>query len=144
MTERLKTLYKSVILKHNNEPLHFAKNESATEVVKANSPVCGDRFTVYFDIEEGRVTNLSFYGHGCAVSKASTSILCEKLSDLPLESALEVCQHFFAHLPTESDLKDQLEEFEAFSAVQYFPGRRQCAVLCWEEMQKKLINYRRQ
>lgn len=138
MTERLKALYQSVILKHNNTPVHFVKNESAAYVIKANSPVCGDRFTIYFDVLNGVITNLSFYGYGCAVSKASASILCEKLNGQSLKNVQGIVNQFFEHLDPESNPENPLEVFEAFSAVQYFPGRRQCATLSWEEMTKLL------
>jgi len=135
MNDRLKALYKTVIVKHNNEPVQFEKNESAQHILKANSPVCGDRFTLFFDIEDGIIKKLSFYGHGCAVSKASTSIMVQKLLGQTIEKALKISEDFYDHIHQENDLsKPEIEEFEAFSAVKFFPERKQCATLSWDEI----------
>ncbi len=135
MNDRLKSLYKTVIVKHNNDPVHFEKNESAQFVIKANSPICGDRFTLYFNIENGVLKNLSFYGHGCAISKASTSILVQKMIDQPIEKVLEICEDFYTYVHPENEAPSLIiEEFEAFSAVKFFPGRMQCATLSWNEL----------
>ena len=135
MNERLKVLYKTVIVKHNNEPVQFEKNESAQYILKANSPVCGDRFTLFFDIDNGVIKNLSFYGHGCAVSKASTSIMVQKLLGKSIDTALKICKDFYSHIhPENEQTAPRKEEFEAFSAVKFFPERKQCATLSWDEI----------
>lgn len=143
MNDRLKALYKTVIVKHSNEPVHFAKNESAQHILKASSPICGDRFTIFFDLEGGEFKNLSFYGHGCAVSKASTSILVQNLNNQPIQKALETCKEFYKHVDPANGLPDPArEEFEAFSAARLFPGRMQCATLSWDEMATFLKTHR--
>jgi len=135
MNDRLKALYKTVIVRHNNEPVQFEKNESAQYILKANSPVCGDRFTLFFDIEDGIIKNISFYGHGCAVSKASTSIMVQKLLGQTIEKALKLSEEFNNYIHPENDQAVQgIEEFEAFSAVKFFPERKQCATLSWDEI----------
>lgn len=135
MNDRLKALYKTVIVKHNNAPVQFEKNESAQYILKANSPVCGDRFTLFFDIEDGIIKNLSFYGYGCAVSKASTSIMVKKLLGQNIGNALKICEEFYNYIHPENDQAAQgNEEFEAFSAVKFFPERKQCATLSWDEI----------
>lgn len=135
MNDRLKALYKTVIVKHNNEPVQFEKNESAQFVLKANSPVCGDRFTLFFDIVDQEIKNLSFYGHGCAISKASTSILVQNLIGKTIDEALKVCDNFYTHVQPENEPSEPKNEiFEAFSAVELFPERKQCATLSWDEL----------
>ena len=79
MNERLKTLYKSVIIKHNSEPFSFEKKENATHVLKAYNPICGDRFELFFEVKNGVIEDLTFHGFGCAISKASTSVLVKNL-----------------------------------------------------------------
>ncbi len=143
MNDKLKALYKTVIVQHNNEPVHFEKNESAQYILKANSPICGDRFTLYFDIENGVLKNLSFYGHGCAISKASTSIMVENLIGKTMEEALEICENFYEHVEPDGALsKQKNEKFEAFSAVKFFPERKQCATLSWDEISTFLKSQR--
>ena len=135
MNDKLKALYKTVIVKHNNEPVQFEKNQSAQYVLKANSPVCGDRFTLFFDVEDKIIKNLSFYGHGCAISKASTSIMVQNLIGKTIEEALKICDNFYAHVQPNNDVsKPENENFEAFSAVEFFPERKQCATLSWDKI----------
>lgn len=141
MNDRLKSLYKTVIVKHNNEPVQFEKKDSAQFVLKANSAVCGDRFTLFFDIENEVIKNLSFYGHGCAISKASTSIMVQNIIGKTIVEALEICNTFYAHIQPEEDAQGSKNEiFEAFSAVEFFPERKQCATLSWDEVALFLKN----
>ena len=139
MNERLKALYKLVIVKESNTPAQFEKNEAAQHTLKAHSPVCGDRFTLYFNMENGLVKDLTFYGHGCAISKISSSIMVQKLVGKTAQEAKAILKSFYDHL--ESDVEDGIEEFEAFSAVKSFPERKQCATLSWDEMNKFLKSH---
>ena len=139
MNERLKKLYQSVILKHHKEPVHFEKNENATYVLEAYNPLCGDKYQLFFEVESGKVTAISFYGFGCAISKASASVLVKKLEGLPVEEALALCKGFLEMLQSEEEhplAKD--EELDAFTAARAFPARMKCATLSWEEMEKFL------
>lgn len=143
MNERLKQLYQSVILKHSKEPVHYEKNETASCVLDAYNPLCGDRYQLFFDIRDGMVEHMSFYGYGCAVSKASTSVLVKRLQGRPVEEALQLCREFHALLREEgaSPAADN-EEFAAFAAARSFPGRMKCATLSWDEMELFLEEYR--
>lgn len=138
MNDRLKQLYQSVILKHHREPVHFEKNETATHVLEAYNPLCGDKFQLFFEVEGGRICRMSFHGYGCAISKASTSVLVKHLDGLPAEEALELCRQFEAMLQSEEEPEAVDEEFAAFAAARSFPGRMKCATLSWEEMEKFL------
>ncbi|MCB9294557.1 MAG: SUF system NifU family Fe-S cluster assembly protein [Lewinellaceae bacterium] len=139
MNDRLKQLYKSVILKHHKEPVHFGKNEEATHILEAYNPLCGDKFRLFFGIEDGKIHQISFHGYGCAISKASTSVLVKHLEGLPAEKALALCRQFEAMLQSEEETPEAVnEEFAAFAAARSFPGRMKCATLSWEEMEKFL------
>ena len=87
MNERLKKLYKEVILEHNDQPFFFEKNENATHVLKAYNPLCGDRFELFFEIKDNQIESLTFHGFGCAISKASTSVLVKKLKGKTIDEA---------------------------------------------------------
>ena len=140
MNERLKSLYKTVILEHNKTPFFYEKNEKATYVLKAYNQICGDRFELYFDLKEGVIENLTFHGFGCAISKASSSVLTKNLIGKTLEEALLLGQQFLS-VTDENSLNvggKFEEEFEAFSAAKDFPGRLKCATLAWDEMIKFL------
>lgn len=138
MNERLKKLYKDVILEHNKNPFFYEKKEEATYVLKAYNQLCGDRFELYFEVKEGVIADLTFHGFGCAISKASTSVLVKNLKGKTLEEALELCQKFQIVVSEDETTSSNLgEEFEAFSAAKEFPGRLKCATLAWDE----LINF---
>lgn len=140
MNEKLKQLYQSVILQHNNHPAHYEKRDSSGYTLEAYNPLCGDRFQLYFDLEDGKVSRLSFHGYGCAISKASTSVLVKHLEGRPLEEALDLCLAFEAVVQPEAPATEGevTEDFEAFAAAREFPGRLKCATLSWEEMKQFL------
>ena len=139
MNERLKALYKSVILEHNKAPFFYDKNEEATYVLKAYNQICGDRFELYFEVKNGVIEDLTFHGFGCAISKASSSVLVKNLKGKTFEEALLLSQQFLSVTDEESETEEKLEEeFEAFSAAKDFPGRLKCATLAWDEMIKFL------
>ena len=139
MNQRLKDLYKSVILKHNNEPFQFEKNENATHQLDAYNQLCGDRFNLFFEIENGVIQNFTFHGFGCAISKASTSVLVKNLEGKTIEEALSLCEIFQKEVQPDLVAEGNAsEEFEAFSAAKDFPGRLKCATLSWDEIIKFL------
>lgn len=135
MNEQLKALYQSVILKHNSEPFFFEKKEKATHILKAYNPICGDRFELFFEIKNGVIEDLTFHGFGCAISKASTSVLVKNIVGKDFVKALLCCEQFLSVTGLENkSVVNQIEEFEAFSAAKDFPGRLKCATLAWDEM----------
>ena len=136
MNERLKNLYKTIILRHNNEPFFFEKKENLTHVLQAYNPICGDKFQLFFEIKNGVIEDLSFHGFGCAISKASTSVLVKNLKNKKIGEALLCCQEF--QNIVDGKTKNASEEMEAFSAATDFPGRLKCATLSWDEMMKFL------
>lgn len=139
MNERLKGLYKTIILEHNKEPFFFKKNEEATYVLKAYNQICGDRFELYFEVKNGVIEDLTFHGFGCAISKASTSVLVKNLKGKDFVKALLFCRQFLSVTNDEEANGENLgEELEAFSAAKEFPGRLKCATLAWDEMIKFL------
>lgn len=135
MNERLKRLYKTIILEHNKEPFFFEKKEEATYVLKAYNQICGDRFELYFEVKNGVIEDLTFHGFGCAISKASTSVLVKNLKGKNFVKALLSCRQFLSVTTSEVESEENLgEELEAFSAAKEFPGRLKCATLAWDEM----------
>ena len=138
MNDRLKQLYKTVILKHNNTPFHYEKDASATHQLEAYNPLCGDRFNLYLTVKNGVIERIHFHGYGCAISKASTSVLVENLDGQSIEKALTLCKEFQQVVSPDVMEKNDKEEFEAFAAAKNFPGRLTCATLSWEVMQNFL------
>ena len=136
MKEDLKKLYTQVIKAHNEAPFHFAKIENATAFVKAFNPICGDRFEIYFDADSIRINTIHFHGFGCAISKASTSLLVKNLDGKKLQEAISICDRFlkFINKELKEDGLTLSDEFLAFSGVHDFPERYECAALSWKVM----------
>lgn len=138
MNDKLKQLYKTVILKHNKEPFHYEKKETATHQLEAYNPLCGDRFKVFLEVNDGTIESIHFHGYGCAISKAATSVLAKNLEGKKIATALALCKDFQQVVSPDTTSLSELEEFEAFAAAKDFPGRLQCATLSWEVMQNFL------
>ncbi len=140
MSSDLKKLYPEIIKAHNEMPFHFEKRLNANEIIKAYNPICGDRFELFIERESERIAAIHFYGFGCAISKASTSVLVKSLEGKTQTEALAICNTFLRLIDKETqDEKVTLpEEFLAFSGVHDFPERYDCATLSWKEMKKYL------
>ena len=134
MTDSIRRLYKSVILKHDKSPFNFQKKENAPYSLKAYNEICGDRFEIYFEINNGIIENISFHGYGCAISKASTSVLVKKLIGKPIAEAKKITGFFLENIFSDNPQFMADEELAAFSAAKDFPGRQRCATLAWDEM----------
>ena len=137
MDSKLSQLYQGVILKHNNEPFHFEKRPTAQYVIEAYNAMCGDKFKVFLDIENGIVTHATFHGYGCAISKASTSVLMKKMQGQPLDEVEKLIENYFKIIENTEGV-NQDEELTAFAAAKDFPGRLKCATLAWEAMDEFL------
>lgn len=129
-------LYHPLILKHNREPHGFLKREDATLQLDAYNPVCGDDYRLYLDIVDTRIQNINFHGYGCAVSKASASILVQQLAGLKLSDAQALLSNFLAML--ESDGKMEIPDLAVFSIAKKYPGRIPCATLAWKALAEHL------
>lgn len=127
----IKSLYPAIIKAHNANPYHFEK-KVLTESVRAYNPICGDRFDFFFEWGNGRIAQLYFHGFGCAISKASSSIMVKALERKTVEESMVLCKDFLAYLNTQThpDNLDR-EDFQAFAAVRNFPTRYDCATLSW-------------
>jgi nitrogen fixation NifU-like protein len=134
--EDLKKLYTRVIKSHNEKPFHFVKMENASKVVKAFNPICGDRFEIFVDSDSKKINGIHFHGFGCAISKASTSILTQSLDGRTLQEAISICNDFLKFINKEFTPDELIlsQEFLAFSGVYDFPERYDCAALSWREM----------
>ena len=140
MNSDLKKLYSEIIKAHNEAPFHFEKKSNAADVIKAYNPICGDRYELYVSPDQHKINQLHFHGFGCAISKATTSILTKSLEGKTLEEALSVCNDFlgFINRELQGDKLTLSDDFLAFSGVHDFPERYDCATLSWREMKKFL------
>ena len=143
MDQELKELYQQVILDHNKSPRNFRAIENATQQAEGYNPLCGDRLDVYLIVKDGIVKDVSFKGEGCAISKASASVMTSLLKGKKIEEAEEMFEKFHnlvtGKLGENPDL-DALGKLAVFAGVQEFPVRVKCASLAWHTMMNALHN----
>jgi len=137
----LSDLYQEVILDHNKRPRNFHRMEQPSRHADGHNPLCGDRVTIYLDIEDGRVRDVSFEGSGCAISKASASMMTEAIKGRSLDE-VETLFRSFHGLVTgqEPAAEGDLGKLVVFSGVREFPARVKCASLAWHTMHAALEN----
>lgn len=133
---KLKQLYRSVILGHSKSPYHYEEMEAPDFQIEAYNPLCGDKYQLYIKLADGKIQMATFSGFGCAISKASTSILVKRLEGLSLQEIGPLKDQFMAIAMEGKATTD--EEFEAFAAAKAFPGRATCVSLSWDSIENWL------
>ncbi|WP_394065691.1 Fe-S cluster assembly sulfur transfer protein SufU [Alcaligenes sp. WGS1538] len=129
----LRDLYQEVIFDHNRSPRNFEVIDTATHHANGHNPLCGDQLAVYAVVEDGIVQRVSFIGHGCAISKASASLMTEAVKGLTLAEFESLFQDMHAML-TEAHPDRDLGKLEVLSGVREFPARVKCATLAWHTL----------
>jgi len=141
MDQELRDLYQQVILDHNKSPRNFRLMANATQHAEGYNPLCGDRLDVYLIIKDGIVEDISFKGEGCAISKASASLMTSLLKGKTKEEAENLFTKFHdlvtGKLGDNPDI-DELGKLAVFAGVQEFPVRVKCASLAWHTMMNAL------
>ena len=140
MANELRELYQQVILDHNKQPRNFHTMEDATTEKDGKNPLCGDQLTVYLKMHDGMIEDISFVGQGCAISKASASMMTSELKGKTEAEAEEIFQKFHT-LVTDEDAEideDALGKLAVFSGVREFPARVKCASLAWHTVHAAL------
>jgi|SRR5579871_1505483 len=142
MDDSLRELYQEVILDHSRHPRHFGALEGATHRGEGYNPLCGDRITVYLNVDlNGRIAEVSFEGRGCAISQASASLMTEMIQGRSIAEA-EAVMGGFVHLVKGEDANgltpDDRERLDVMAGVSAFPMRVKCATLAWHTMKSAL------
>jgi nitrogen fixation NifU-like protein len=136
----LRALYQEIILEHNKKPRNFRKLNDATRTLEGYNPLCGDHYTLYLKIENDMVVDISFEGAGCAISKASASVMTTMLKGKSKDEAQGLFETF--HKLVTGELTDisfeTLGKLAAFAGVSEFPARVKCASLAWHTMRSAL------
>jgi len=139
----LSELYQQVILDHNKKPRNFRKLESANHSAEGFNPLCGDQLTVYLDLEDGAVKEISFEGSGCAISKAAASMMTQAVKGKSKQEAEQLFTEFHGMVTGELDEEattNGLGNLKIFSGVREFPVRVKCASLPWHTLHAALNN----
>src|ERR1041385_1257905 len=137
----LSELYQQVILDHNKKPRNFRKLEAPSHTAEGYNPLCGDHLTVYLDVADDLVKEVGFEGSGCAISKASESMMTQAVKGKSKEEAEKLFREF--HSMVIGELNEELEEnslgnLKIFAGVREFPVRVKCATLPWHTLHAAL------
>lgn len=131
----LRELYQEVIFDHNRNPRNFGKLDMANRHAEGFNPLCGDQLSLHMLVgDDGVIEDIRFEGHGCAISKASASIMTETLKGKTLVEAHAYFDSFHAMATGDTEIDADLpdvEKLEVLSGVRSYPARVKCATLAW-------------
>ncbi len=137
----LNDLYQEVILDHNKNPRNFREIEGANFKADGNNPLCGDALRVYLQMEDDRVKDVAFKGSGCAISKASASMMTQTVKGKTRKEAEKMFDEFHRMVLGEMDEETEensLGKLKIFAGVKKFPARVKCASLSWHTLNAAL------
>ncbi|HTH50940.1 MAG TPA: SUF system NifU family Fe-S cluster assembly protein [Pyrinomonadaceae bacterium] len=137
----LSELYQETILEHNKNPRNFREIEDASETADGNNPLCGDALRVYVKTEGDIVSDVAFKGSGCAISKASASMMTQAVKGRTKREAEELFNEFHDMVTGALDpeaTETHLGRLKIFSGVLEFPARVKCASLSWHTLHAAL------
>ncbi len=142
MNSELRDLYQEIILDHNKSPRNFRSMPGADRRVEAFNPLCGDHYTVYLRLDGGVIADVSFEGSGCAISKASASLMSTMVKGRTKGEAEKLFAIFHrlvtGETMSETDA-DAVGKLAAFANVSEFPARVKCASLAWHTLHAAVI-----
>ncbi len=135
----LRDLYQEVILEHSKVPRNYREMQDADHKAEGFNPLCGDRFTVYLHMDGDSIRDISFQGSGCAISKASASMMTQTLKGKSRAEAEKLFGNFHDLVTGHGKpSEDELGKLAVFSGVSEFPARVKCATLAWHTLQAAL------
>lgn len=135
----LTDLYQEVILDHNRRPRNFRKIEAPSHHAEGYNPLCGDRLNLYVQVSGDVITDMAFEGSGCAISKASASLMTDALKGKTVAEADSLFQRFHRVVTTPPDQPvEDLGKLSVLAGVREFPVRVKCASLAWHTMKAAL------
>jgi nitrogen fixation protein NifU and related proteins len=135
----LRELYQDVILEHSKAPRNYRELGSANRRAEGYNPLCGDHFTIYLTLEDDKIKDVSFQGSGCAISKASASMMTQSVKGKTKEEAEKMFERFHELVTGEKNGdREALGKLAVFAGVSEFPVRVKCATLAWHTLQAAL------
>ena len=143
MTSDLRELYQTVILDHNKRPRNQGVPPGANRHAEGHNPLCGDHLSVHATLKDGVVKDVGFEGHGCAISKASASLMTEAVKGRSTAEADALFQDFHQLVtsnPRSTPDTSRLGKLAVFGGVREFPIRVKCATLCWHTLRSALAD----
>lgn len=132
-------LYQEIILDHSKYPKNFGQLAKKTHQALGKNPLCGDMLSLELKIANGKIDDIAFVGDGCAISKASASLMTEFVKNKTIEEAKNILEDFVKMLTTDDQVMD-LGKLQILSGVKDFPLRVKCATLAWQALKAALLN----
>ena len=137
----LRELYQQVIIEHSRSPRNFKELDGASHSAEGYNPLCGDQITVFVELDGDRIVDIAFKGSGCAISKASASLMTSAVKGKTLAEAEELFGQFRDMVTSRHDAdidEDALGKLTVLSGVREFPVRVKCATLAWHTLHAAL------
>jgi nitrogen fixation protein NifU and related proteins len=135
----LSDLYQEVILDHNRTPRNFRVLAHPTHRAEGFNPLCGDRLDLFLNVESERIADIGFQGSGCAISRASASLMTDALKGRSLGEARDLFRRFHQMVTTPPDRAvEDMGKLSVLAGVREFPVRVKCATLAWHALQAAL------
>ena len=140
----LSDLYQEVILDHNRRPRNFHALADASHSAEGYNPLCGDRLTLYLKLADGTIEDVAFQGAGCAISKASASMMTDALKGRTVAEANALFDRFHRMVTTPPDQAvEDMGKLSSLAGVREFPVRVKCASLAWHTLKAAMNNEHR-
>ena len=138
----LRELYQQLILDHNKNPRNFRVLDPANRFAEGYNPLCGDKIQVYLQLQGNQIKDIGFQGSGCAISKASASLMTETIKGKTLGESEAYFKDFQAMLtdPSSNLGLDQMGKLFVFAGVRNYPIRVKCATLSWHTLRAAIEN----
>ncbi len=134
MFDDLNDLYQQVILDHSKSPRNFRTLAGANRTAEGRNPLCGDQVTLFVQMEGDVIQDIAFQGSGCAISKASASLLTESLKGRTTGEARVIFERIHALVTHGGTGDSELGKLAVFAGVHRFPARVKCAILPWHAL----------
>ena len=132
-------LYQQLIIDHNKNPRNYHEMENASHRADGHNPLCGDEMTVFISEKDNRINEISFTGSGCAISKASASIMTSTLKGMNLKKARILFEDFII-MATTGESNGYMVKLSVLGGVHKYPARVKCATLAWHTFLGALNN----
>lgn len=140
MFDNFNELYQEVILDHSRSPRNFRELPGANSTAQGRNPMCGDQVTVFVKTKDNLIEDVTFQGSGCAIAKASASVMTTALKGKTLEEAHKLFEQFHELVKGGRAADSQLGKLAVFAGVHKYPARVKCAILCWHAVMAALAN----
>lgn len=135
----LRELYQEIIIDHNRNPRNHHVMEHSTMQARGFNPLCGDKLTVYLQVEDKTIQDISFVGCGCAISQASASLMTDAVKGKRIDETHALFDRFHTMVTAEHpDQSLDLDKLSVLAGVRFFPARVKCATLAWHTLEAAL------